>query len=155
MQLFKDQLLQLLGRLSLPGVDARPGKQAPRVDLGLGKEKPQADILCRQSILMRFSAAEVLARAEIDLEHWRLCHEGCCRTWFQWNVPSRRRDFSGVVILLGRLRWREIGVDFSGISKNCCPAHCRHALVSRRHLASSTEGVDRPRVQLATQRRLN
>ncbi len=34
-QLFKGQLLQLVGRLALPSVDAGLGKQTPHVDLGL------------------------------------------------------------------------------------------------------------------------
>jgi hypothetical protein len=79
-QLFKQQLLQPVGCLSLFGVDPRPGKQPLRIDLGLGQKKPQADILCRQSILVRFYATEVLAGTEIDLEHWRLYHGCCCRT---------------------------------------------------------------------------
>ena len=42
---FEDQLLQLVGRLSLPGVDAGRGKQTPCIDLGLREQKPQADVL--------------------------------------------------------------------------------------------------------------
>ena len=56
-QLFEDQLLQLVGRLALPGVDAGLGQQTAGIDLGLRKEKPQADILCRQKVLMWFCAA--------------------------------------------------------------------------------------------------
>ena len=56
-QLFEDQLLQLVGRLALPGVDAGLGQQTAGIDLGLRKEKPQADILCRQKVLMWFWAA--------------------------------------------------------------------------------------------------
>ena len=44
-QLLEDQLLQLVGRLALPGVDAGLGQQTAGIDLGLLKEKPQADIL--------------------------------------------------------------------------------------------------------------
>jgi hypothetical protein len=46
-QFLKDQLLQLVGRLALPGVDACRGKQTPRVNLGLREQKPQADVLFR------------------------------------------------------------------------------------------------------------
>ena len=56
-QLFEDQLLQLVGRLALPGVDAGLGEQTAGIDLGLRKEKPQADILCRQKVLVWFCAA--------------------------------------------------------------------------------------------------
>jgi len=56
-QLFKDQLLQLVGRLALPGVDAGPGKKAAGIDLGVREEKPQTDVLCRQIVLVRFCAA--------------------------------------------------------------------------------------------------
>jgi hypothetical protein len=56
-QLFKDQLLQLVGRLALLGVDAGLGKKAAGIDLGLREEKPQADVLCRQIVLVRFCAA--------------------------------------------------------------------------------------------------
>ena len=56
-QLFEDQLLQLVGRLALPGLDAGLGEQTAGIDLGLRKEKPQADILRLQKVLVRFCAA--------------------------------------------------------------------------------------------------
>ena len=51
-QLLEDQLLQLVGRLALPGVDAGRGQQTPCIDLGLREQKPQADILCRQIVVV-------------------------------------------------------------------------------------------------------
>ena len=56
-QLFEDQLLQLVGRLALLGVDAGLGEQTPGIDLGLRKQQPQADIFRRQKVLVRFCAA--------------------------------------------------------------------------------------------------
>ena len=55
-QLFKDQLLQPVGSLAFPGVDAGLGKQTPGIDLGPSEEKPQADILCRHKVLVRCRA---------------------------------------------------------------------------------------------------
>ena len=51
-QFLEDQLLQLVGRFALPGVDAGRGKQTPRIDLGLREQKPQADILFREFVLV-------------------------------------------------------------------------------------------------------
>ena len=51
-QFLEDQLLQLVRCFALPGVDAGRGKQALRIDLGLREQKPQADILCRQIVLV-------------------------------------------------------------------------------------------------------
>ena len=74
-QLFEDQLLQLVGCLALPGVDAGLGQQTPGIDFGLRKEKPQADILCRQKVLMWFCAAlRAMVCAEIDFRHPQLYH---------------------------------------------------------------------------------
>ena len=74
-QLFEDQLLQLVGRLALPGVDAGLGQQTAGIDLGLRKEKPQADILCRQKVLMWFCAApRAVVCAEIVFRHPQLYH---------------------------------------------------------------------------------
>jgi hypothetical protein len=39
-QLFQDQLLQLVSRLALPGVNAGLSQQFLGVDLGLGQEQP-------------------------------------------------------------------------------------------------------------------
>jgi len=60
-QLFKDQLLKLVGRLALSGVDTGLGKQTPRIDLRLRQEKPQANVLGRQKVLVRFCAAGALS----------------------------------------------------------------------------------------------
>ena len=69
-QLFKDQLLQLVGRLALPGLDAGVGEQTAGVDLGLRKKKPQADILRRQKVLVWFCAAsEALDCTKIVFRH--------------------------------------------------------------------------------------
>ena len=69
-QLFKDQLLQLVGRLALPGLDAGVGEQTAGVDLGLCKKKPQADILRRQKVLVGFCAAsEALDCTKIVFRH--------------------------------------------------------------------------------------
>ena len=74
-QLFEDQLLQLVGRLALPGVDAGLGQQTAGIDLGLLKEKPQADILCLQQVLMWFCAApSAVVCMEIVLRHRQLYH---------------------------------------------------------------------------------
>ena len=51
-QFLEDQLLQLVGRLALPGVDSGRGKQAPRIDLGLREQKPQADVLFREIVVL-------------------------------------------------------------------------------------------------------
>jgi hypothetical protein len=69
-QLFKDQPLQLVGRLALPGLNAGVGKQIRSIDLGLRKEKPPAEILRRQKVLMRFCAAPgALVCMEIVFSH--------------------------------------------------------------------------------------
>jgi hypothetical protein len=47
-QFLEDQLLQLVGRLAFPGVDAGRGEQGLCTDLGLREQKPQADVFCRQ-----------------------------------------------------------------------------------------------------------
>ena len=51
-QFLQDQLLQLVGRLALPGVDAGRGKQTLCVDLGLREQKPQADVFFREFVLV-------------------------------------------------------------------------------------------------------
>ena len=48
-QLLEDQLLQLVGRLALPGVDTGRGQQTLRIDLGLREQKPQADVSAASS----------------------------------------------------------------------------------------------------------
>ena len=69
-QLLEDQLLQLVGRLALPGVDAGRGQQTPRIDLGLREQKPQADIFCRQFVLIwGFAACGTRSRPEIGFRH--------------------------------------------------------------------------------------
>ena len=72
-QLLEDQLLQLVGRLALPGVDAGRGQQTLRIDLGLREQKPQADIFCRQIVLVGGCAARgTRFRPKIGLRHCRL-----------------------------------------------------------------------------------
>jgi len=72
-QFFEDQLLQLVGRLALPGVDAGRGKQTPRVNLGLRKQKPQADVLFREIVvLLRCAAVGTRVGSEIGIRHYRL-----------------------------------------------------------------------------------
>jgi hypothetical protein len=74
-QLFKDELLQPVGRLALPGVDAGLGKQTPGIDLGLREKKPQADILCRHKVLVRCCAVpRALVSTEIVFRHPQLYH---------------------------------------------------------------------------------
>jgi hypothetical protein len=53
MELFEDQLLQLVGCLALLGVDAGLGEQPPRVDFSLGEQQSQADVLGLQEVLRR------------------------------------------------------------------------------------------------------
>jgi hypothetical protein len=52
-ELFEDQLLQLVGRLALLGFDAGLGKQSLRVDFGLREKEPKTYILSRQEVLGR------------------------------------------------------------------------------------------------------
>ena len=74
-QFLEDQLLQLVGRLALPGVDAGRGKQTPCVDLGLREQKPQADVLFREIVLVLCCAAcGTRVGSEIGLRHCRLYH---------------------------------------------------------------------------------
>jgi hypothetical protein len=54
-QLFQDQLLQLVGCLALLGVYSGLGQQFPGVDFGLCQQQPQADVLSRQEVLERHS----------------------------------------------------------------------------------------------------
>ena len=69
-QFLEDQLLQLVGRLAFPGVDAGRGQQALRIDLGLREQKPQADIFCRQFVLVGGCAARgTRFRTEIGFRH--------------------------------------------------------------------------------------
>ena len=74
-QFLEDQLLQLVGRLALPGVDAGRGKQTLCIDLGLRKQKPQADVLFRQIVLVLCCAAcRTRVGSEIGFRHQRLYH---------------------------------------------------------------------------------
>ena len=69
-QFLEDQLLQLVGRLALPGVDAGRGEQTPCINLGLREQKPQADVLCRQIVLVRCCVAcGTRVRPEIGFRH--------------------------------------------------------------------------------------
>ena len=70
-QLFKDQLLQLVGRLALAGVDAGLIEQLLGVDFSLRQQQPKADVLRRQKFLRRgFSRTQlVLVSLMIDLKH--------------------------------------------------------------------------------------
>jgi hypothetical protein len=52
-EFFQDQLLQLVGRLALLGVDAGLGKQSLRVDFGLREKEPKTHILSRQEVMGR------------------------------------------------------------------------------------------------------
>lgn len=82
-QLFKDQPLQLVRRLALPGLNAGVGKQTGSIDLGLCKEKPPAEILRRQKVLVRFCAAPgARACMEIVFSHPQLYHSVGWRTIF-------------------------------------------------------------------------
>ena len=74
-QFLEDQLLQLVGRLALPGVDAGRGKQTPCINLGLREQKPQADVLFREIVLVLCCAAcGTRVRSEIGFRHRRLYH---------------------------------------------------------------------------------
>ena len=56
---------------SMPALASR----AAGIDLGLRKEKPQADILCRQKVLMWFCAApRAMVCTEIVFRHPQLYH---------------------------------------------------------------------------------
>jgi hypothetical protein len=53
MQLFQDELLQLVGCFSFLSVDAGLGKQRLRADFGLGQQQPETDVFRRQKPLGR------------------------------------------------------------------------------------------------------
>jgi hypothetical protein len=46
MKLFQDQFLQLVGCLTLAGVNAGLSQQTLGIDFGLRQQQPKADILC-------------------------------------------------------------------------------------------------------------
>ena len=72
-QFFQDQLLQLVGRRALAGVDAGLIEQFLGVDFRLRQQQPKADILRREKVLRRRCAiAEMaLVLVMIDFEHPR------------------------------------------------------------------------------------
>src|SRR5690242_12419714 len=93
-QLFKDQLLQPVGRLAFPGVDAGLDKQTPGIDLGPSEERPQADILCRHKVLVRCRAVPgALLCTEIVFRHPQLYHhELAAAVLFDGSDPIKRRE---------------------------------------------------------------
>ena len=70
-QLFQDQLLQLVRRLALAGVDAGLIEELLGVDFRLGQEQPKADILRRQKLLRgrSFGTQMALVLMTIDFKH--------------------------------------------------------------------------------------
>ena len=56
MQFFQNQLLQLVGRLALLGVDAGLGEQTQGIDFSLRQQQPKADILCLEKVVRRHLA---------------------------------------------------------------------------------------------------
>jgi uncharacterized protein involved in propanediol utilization len=70
-KLFKDQLLQLVSRLTLAGVDASLSKQVLGINFGLGKQQPKANVLGRQKLRRRlgFGTQMALVLMTIDFEH--------------------------------------------------------------------------------------
>ena len=75
-QFFQYQLLQLVGRLALPGVDAGLFEEPPGVDFRLGQKQPKADVLRRQKLRRRRSANAQMALVlvTIGFKHHRLYH---------------------------------------------------------------------------------
>ena len=69
-QFLEDQLLKLVCRLALPGVNARLSEQAPGIDFGLRQQQPKADVLRLQKLLGRCPAVRwVQIPVTIDFKH--------------------------------------------------------------------------------------
>jgi hypothetical protein len=49
-KLFQDQLLKLVSRLALLGVDTDLTEQFPSINFGLRQQQPKADVLRRQKL---------------------------------------------------------------------------------------------------------
>jgi hypothetical protein len=74
-KLLQDQLLELVGRLALAGVDASLSEQTLGIDFGLLEKKPKADILRLQKVVRRRPATRrVLVLVTVTFEHHRLYH---------------------------------------------------------------------------------
>jgi hypothetical protein len=74
-KLFLDQFLQLVGCLTLAGVDASLGEQSLGVDFGLCEKKSKADILCLQKVVRRRTAVRrLLVLLTVNFKHCRLYH---------------------------------------------------------------------------------
>jgi hypothetical protein len=74
-KLLQDQLLELVGRLALAGVNASLREQTLGIDFGLREKKPKADILRLQKFVRRRPAMRrALVLATVNFEHHRLYH---------------------------------------------------------------------------------
>src|SRR5450631_3595925 len=72
-KLLQDQLLELVGRLALAGVDASLSEQTMGIDFGLREKKPKADILRLEKFVGRRPAMRrALALVTVNFEHHRL-----------------------------------------------------------------------------------
>ncbi len=75
-QFLEDQLLKLVRRLALSGVNAGLSQQVLGVDFGLRQQQPKADVFRRQELPgRRFADAElVVVLMKVDFKHHRPYH---------------------------------------------------------------------------------
>jgi hypothetical protein len=74
-QFLENQLLELVGRLALHGVNTGLGEQFPRIDFGLLKQQPKADVLRLQNLMVRrVETSMALVLMKVSSKHEQVYH---------------------------------------------------------------------------------